>query len=209
MSANRADTRPGLVWNRTTQRKYDLEKKHAEESERHKKSQMPVRELEAAKRNEALKTSSMSTSNKGFALMLKMGYKSGEALGKSNEDDEDNDAGPSSTKRAHIEPIPIVLKTDRIGLGDSSEKERRREEVARMRAKIHENTQESYLSMKRSNFQLRKLIHNLHKCQRICFQLDSTQHVFKVYFNKCRYFIFDLNLQYIFSLIGELHFRVY
>lgn len=177
MSANRADTRPGLVWNRTTQRKYDLEKKHAEESERHKKSQMPVRELEAAKRNEALKTSSMSTSNKGFALMLKMGYKSGEALGKSNEDDDDNDAGPSSTKRAHIEPIPIVLKTDRIGLGDASEKERRREEVARMRARIHENTQESYLSMKRSNFQLRKLIHNLHTCQRICFQLDSTQHV--------------------------------
>ena len=46
---------------------------------------------------------SIDSSNKGFAMLAKMGYKAGESLGKSNS--------------GRIEPIPIEVKNDRGGLG--------------------------------------------------------------------------------------------
>ena len=49
------------------------------------------------------KVKSIDSSNKGFAMLAKMGYKTGESLGKSNS--------------GRIEPIPIEVKNDRGGLG--------------------------------------------------------------------------------------------
>ena len=49
------------------------------------------------------KVKSIDSSNKGFAMLAKMGYKAGESLGKSNS--------------GRIEPIPIEVKNDRGGLG--------------------------------------------------------------------------------------------
>ena len=47
---------------------------------------------------------SIDSSNKGFQMLAKMGYKSGESLGKSNS--------------GIVDPIPIVGQTNRIGLGE-------------------------------------------------------------------------------------------
>ena len=58
--------------------------------------------LEDKKRIEGLQTS-LNSSNKGFALLTKMGYKPGEGLGKS--------------KDGIIEPIGVEVKTNRSGLG--------------------------------------------------------------------------------------------
>lgn len=162
----RADTRPGLVFNRATARKYELEKRHVESS--HKPS---ARELEAKKRDESLKTSSLREDNKGFSLMLKMGYKKGEALGKTTS--EETGGGEPEVKKRLVEPIPIVLKSDRVGLGRASESRERADLVRRAR----EQTEQSYLDKKRSNFHLRQAVHSLHKCQRVCFHLDTSRNV--------------------------------
>ena len=47
---------------------------------------------------------SLDSTNKGFALLAKMGYIAGESLGKSNS--------------GRVEPIPIEVKSDRSGLGE-------------------------------------------------------------------------------------------
>ena len=75
-----------------TQREHKLLKKKIEEcqSKKPKSSQ-----LEVEKREEGLQKSLDST-NKGFALLAKMGYKEGESLGKSG-------------KSGRLEPIPIGI----------------------------------------------------------------------------------------------------
>jgi hypothetical protein len=167
-----------LVFKRSTARKYEIEKKHIENCE--KSNQIPVKQLEEIKRNEALSTSSLSSSNKGFNLMLKMGYKTGEGLGKVDQESLEE----PKPKKVHLEPIPIVLKSDRGGLGQLTEQKRKLEEIESLRKILQQkrldnelNTEKSYLDKKRSSFQIRKMLHSLHKCQRICFQLDSSKEV--------------------------------
>ena len=136
-----------------------------------------IKQIEITRREEALQKSTLSTDNKGFNMMLKMGYKTGQSLGKSSSADEDV---PKTSKI--IEPIGIKIKTDREGLGLGEERKQKAEEFVRMKKEFaknqidfEKNTTKLYLDNKRKQFQLRKLLHNLHKCQRICFQLDSSR----------------------------------
>ena len=80
-----------------TQREHKLLKKKIEEcqSKKPKSSQ-----LEVEKREEGLQKSLDST-NKGFALLAKMGYKEGDSLGKSG-------------KSGRLEPIPIGIVLEKI-----------------------------------------------------------------------------------------------
>jgi len=106
--------------------------------------------------------------------MLKMGYKAGQALGKQSSNERE--------EKKLLEPIGIKLKTDREGLGKQHEKqqqmleaERVRSDSLKLRAESEESRAKMYLNKKKSEFTLRKSRHNLHKCQRVCFQLDSTR----------------------------------
>ena len=76
-------------------------KKKSDQKEENKTKKNKVN-LEVEKRHEGLQKS-IDSSNKGFAMLTKMGYKAGEGLGKSNS--------------GRIEPIPIEVKNDRGGLG--------------------------------------------------------------------------------------------
>ncbi|KAK5113056.1 hypothetical protein LTR62_003635 [Meristemomyces frigidus] len=69
---------------------------------------------EKAARDSALATS-MDSSNKGAKMMAKMGFKGG-ALGKSND--------------ARTQPIEVLVKDDRGGIGLDSEKKRKLRELA-------------------------------------------------------------------------------
>lgn len=70
---------------------------------------------EEAAREAALSTA-VDSSNKGFKMMAKLGYKPGEALGK--------------TENARIDPITVSMKEDRGGVGLDTEKKRKiREEL--------------------------------------------------------------------------------
>ena len=165
-----------MVFNRSVARKYENEKKKQEIDSKNK--QLPVKLLEEKHREEGMKKSTLNSDNKGFNLMLKMGYKAGQSLGK------DSETSSSSASKKLIEPIPIQIKTDREGLGVAEERKRKLFEIEEMRKRLNERKQHSekdneknYLDSKRSRFQLRKTYYNLNKCQRICFQLDSTEKV--------------------------------
>ncbi|OCK81040.1 G-patch-domain-containing protein [Lepidopterella palustris CBS 459.81] len=70
---------------------------------------------EAAAREAAL-AKSLDSSNKGFKMMEKLGFKPGDTLG--------------ATKHARAEPIHLVIKEDRGGIGLDTEKKRKfREQV--------------------------------------------------------------------------------
>ena len=71
-------------------------KKKSDQKEENKTKKNKVN-LEVEKRHEGLQKS-IDSSNKGFAMLAKMGYKAGEGLGKSNS--------------GRVEPIPIEVKYD-------------------------------------------------------------------------------------------------
>ncbi|KAJ9648361.1 hypothetical protein H2199_001215 [Coniosporium tulheliwenetii] len=91
----------------------------------------------AAVRDAALSTS-LDTSNKGFQMMAKLGYKAGSTLGKSAD--------------ARAEPLGVVIKEDRGGIGLDSEKKRKfREEVEgeAKRVKVEEGDYRERLRVER------------------------------------------------------------
>ena len=73
------DKRPGLA-SKETKRKIHGEKKHKELNAQNRTKSKKV--LESEKREEGLNTA-IDKQNKGFALLSKMGYKPGMAIGKS------------------------------------------------------------------------------------------------------------------------------
>lgn len=87
------------------------------EAKRTKKS---LSEIEKETRNEGLQTS-LDASNKGFAMLQKMGYKQGQSLGKANE--------------GRVEPVPIEVKEGRGGLGRETVLKEIAEQKARLREK--------------------------------------------------------------------------
>ena len=95
-------------------------KKKSDQKEENKTKKNKVN-LEVEKRHEGLQKS-IDSSNKGFAMLAKMGYKAGESLGKSNS--------------GRIEPIPIEVKKDRGGRG-------RRKEVDGAKLFVHNVSKET------------------------------------------------------------------
>lgn len=76
------DIRPGLIHSRTLQREHNIHKNKTVTDEKNKQQNRPHRFIEAERREEGL-SEAIGDSNKGFALLQKMGYKPGMAIGKS------------------------------------------------------------------------------------------------------------------------------
>ena len=102
-----------------TQREHELLKKKSEYHVQATKTKKSKSELEAEKREEGLQKS-LDSSNKGFALLAKMGYKAGDSLGKS--------------KTGIVEPIGIEVKNNRGGLGRETAKKQIQETKAKLRS---------------------------------------------------------------------------
>ena len=83
-------------------RENEFQAKKARFDEKTRQKYKPLKALEAERREEGL-GEAISSSNKGFAMLAKMGYKKGEAIGKSSQ--------------GIVVPIGIQIKTDRGGLG--------------------------------------------------------------------------------------------
>jgi hypothetical protein len=84
------------------------------------KSKKELAAEEAAKREAALATSTLDTSNKGYKMMAALGYKAGSTLGAGRD------------PNAMLEPVGLEMKEGRSGIGADSEKKRKfREEVER------------------------------------------------------------------------------
>lgn len=157
-----SDTRPGLVSSKTA-RKHHLEKKNKESNA--KNLVKPKAQIEHEKREEGLQAA-ISSSNKGFALLAKMGYKPGMGIGKTGE--------------GRKEPVGISVKTDRGGLGAEADRKRRKEQWTAMRSARHIKRQKMETKLKqdfqqrmRNKFSDGKAERDLIRSQRVCEQLDS------------------------------------
>ncbi|KAJ3146592.1 hypothetical protein HK101_002302 [Irineochytrium annulatum] len=82
------------------------------EASRQKGAVKPLWQREKEARDEGLSTTVLKDDNKGFQMLAKLGFKKGMTLGKSDPD-------PVRGERL-AEPIPIVLKSQRTGVGISS-----------------------------------------------------------------------------------------
>ncbi|XP_027754656.1 G patch domain-containing protein 11 [Empidonax traillii] len=161
------DVRPGLPMVRRVKEAIQKEEKQKEANEKNR--QKSIKEEEKERRDLVLK-SALGNENKGFALLQKMGYKSGQALGKSGE--------------GIVEPIPLNIKTGRSGLGHEELKKRKAEEkLENYRQKLHmkkqanEQAADQFRIRFKNKQEERKMEGDLRKSQRACQQLDMQKDI--------------------------------
>lgn len=158
-----SDVRPGVPM---VKRMKDALRKEAVQKEKNTQNrQKSIREQERESREVALQ-SSISSQNKGFALLQKMGYKPGQGLGKQG-------AG-------RVEPVGLSIKTDRGGIGMEELKKRKADEElqnyrrkVQMKQHVEKKSLEDFRVRMRTEREERQTQSDLWKSQRACEQLDS------------------------------------
>lgn len=146
--------RPGLLLNKSQKRKHELDKKQQEDRSKKPKS---YHEQEKETREKGLSTA-ISSENKGFKMLEKMGYKAGSGLGKSV-------AGIT-------EPVAIKTKDDASGVGRNEhlkEVIQMKRDLKEMTLKVKENEFRSAKAEKHNIMMLQK---DYRKGQRTCEELD-------------------------------------
>lgn len=145
------------------------EKPHNSEEKSQIKRPKKQKELQKETREKGLSTA-ITSDNLGFKLMAKMGYKSGEGLGKSS-------AGRK-------EPIPIVIKSSRSGLGKEAREKEKMErklkvQMAAMKARQRMNQvlQKDFQSRMRDQYAEQTFERDLYKSQKVCHQLDCDKDI--------------------------------
>ncbi|XP_044310878.1 G patch domain-containing protein 11 isoform X1 [Varanus komodoensis] len=156
------DVRPGMPMLRRVRETFRKEEKQKEANE--KSRQKSIKEQEEEQRETVLNIA-LGNENKGFAMLQKMGYKSGQPLGKSG--------------KGIVEPIPLNITTGRSGLGHEEVKKRKAEEnLENYRKKMHMKKQadkqttdlfKMRLKTKQEQLQVKR---DLEKSQKACQQLD-------------------------------------
>ncbi|XP_077199971.1 G patch domain-containing protein 11 [Paroedura picta] len=156
------DIRPGMPMLRRVKETFKKEEKQKEVNQKNR--QKSIKEQEQEQRDTALNIA-LGNENKGFAMLRKMGYKSGQPLGKSGE--------------GIIEPIPLNMNKGRSGLGHEELKKRKAEEkMENYRKKLHIQKQAEIqtadlfkmrMKTKQEEMQVKR---DLEKSQKACHQLD-------------------------------------
>jgi len=168
------DVRPGFKRTHKSQREYDMQKKKDEQIEQSrlaKKMRIPTKIAEIQTREEGLQKA-IDSSNKGFALLKKMGYKEGESLGKSNT--------------GRLEPIPIEVRNDRSGIGreDALQKvietkykirQKHREDQMKRKELSDQNFAEEFRKQQSHNHKLKQIEGDLNRSKKTCYQLDQAK----------------------------------
>ncbi|XP_011868995.1 PREDICTED: G patch domain-containing protein 11 [Vollenhovia emeryi] len=152
-----------LIYKHSDRREFALMKKRAELESRLKEQNKSIRIVEAEKREEGL-SCAISNANKGFEMLMKMGYKPGQGIGK--------------TQSGMTEPIPVQVKADRQGLGKTLKKKD---------SYKHGNANAKLDNMDTRDFrsrlaqgkaeQLQKT--DLYKSQKVCQELDAKENIEK------------------------------
>ncbi|XP_053159316.1 G patch domain-containing protein 11 isoform X2 [Hemicordylus capensis] len=156
------DIRPGMPMLRRMKESFKKEEKQKEANEKSRQKSLKVQEKE---QRDAVLNVALGNENKGFAMLQKMGYKSGQPLGKSGS--------------GIVEPIPLNITTGRSGLGHEEVKKRKAEEnLENYRRKMHMKIQSEKqtadlfkmrMKTKREQLQVKR---DLEKSQKACQQLD-------------------------------------
>ncbi|KAK4030015.1 G patch domain-containing protein 11 [Daphnia magna] len=161
------DVRPGLVFKQSTKRQFQIEEQHRSANEKMRKLNKPVRVLEAEKREEGLSTA-ISSQNKGFAMLQKMGYNPGKGLGK--------------TEEGRVEPVAVEIKTTRAGLGrEAAVKDILQRKMTMLQNRIssqNSSTSVTEFRNRKKDEAVQKLILvDLRKSQRMCQVLDEEKNI--------------------------------
>jgi len=168
------DIRPGFKRTHKSQREYDMQKKKDEQIEQSrlaKKMRIPTKIAEIQTREEGLQKA-IDSSNKGFALLKKMGYKEGESLGKSNT--------------GRLEPIPIEVRNDRSGIGREDAlqrvietkykiRQKHREDQMKRKELSDQNFAEEFRKQQSRNHKLKQIEGDLNRSKKTCYQLDQAK----------------------------------
>ncbi|RDW81782.1 putative G-patch domain protein [Aspergillus mulundensis] len=126
---------------------------------------------EAAKRDAALATSTLNPTNKGFQMMAKLGFKPGQTLGKPAEEKE------KSVTNAHsrAEPLNLIFKEDRGGIGLDSERKRKFREEAEEAAKKVKAEEGDYRDRVRLERETKRTEAQIHAAQKVAERLDADE----------------------------------
>jgi hypothetical protein len=125
---------------------------------------------EAARRDEALATSTLNPTNKGFQMMAKLGFKPGESLGKRTSDtDTDSDS------RARAEPLNLTFKENRGGIGLDTEKKRKIREEAEEASKKIKHEEGTYRDRVREERETKKIEAQVRAAQKVAERLDGEE----------------------------------
>ncbi|KAB5581979.1 hypothetical protein PHYPO_G00181890 [Pangasianodon hypophthalmus] len=156
------DVRPGMPMVKRLKETLRRETLHKEKNILNQ--QKSYKEQEQNRRDAALQ-SSLSSENKGFALLQKMGYTVGQGLGKEGT--------------GRVEPLPLNIKTDRGGIGMEQLKKRKAEENfknyrKRLQVKqcMEKKSLEDFRERKRTEREKHETEGDLRKSQWACEQLD-------------------------------------
>ncbi|XP_060536857.1 G patch domain-containing protein 11 [Cylas formicarius] len=152
------DVRPSLLVNRE-KRKHELFKKKFESSSKRPKT---LGEIERENRERGLNTA-LSSENKGFRMLEKMGFKSGESLGRA--------------KSGIKEPIDIVLKQGTSGVGRESHIKEMftRKQHQKVKNLKHYEVQYRLANKERKN--LSQMRRDFFKAQKVCEELDFRSNI--------------------------------
>lgn len=126
---------------------------------------------DARRRDEALATSTLDPSNKGFKMMAKLGFKPGDSLGKRDTDTDSSTPDDSKTNRS--EPLNLVFKENRGGIGLDTEKKRKIREEAEEAVKKIKHEEGDYRDRVREERELKRTEAQIRAAQKVAERLDS------------------------------------
>lgn len=157
--------------------------RYQSEAKAHVPSKAEREAAETARRDEALSTSTLGPSSKGFHMMAKLGYKAGSALGKPEGSESGSMSGQQSTTPAEnewkpvrerlTEPLGINVKEDRGGIGLDAERKRKfRDEVdaETKRVKVEEGDFRERVRQEREE---KRKEGQFHAAQKVAERLDT------------------------------------
>ncbi|KAK9303153.1 hypothetical protein QLX08_005100 [Tetragonisca angustula] len=152
-----------LIYRHADKRKFELMKKKTEiEAKLNEKNS--IKHIEEEKREAGL-SSAITSSNKGYEMIMKMGYKPGHGIGK--------------TESGRTEPIGLEIKLDRQGLGKEIVKKERKRKDNLLNDRLDNKSMKDFrdrIAQKRTE-QLLKT--DLYKSQKVCQKLDMQQEIEK------------------------------
>lgn len=128
---------------------------------------------EAARREEALATSTLNPTNKGFQMMAKLGFKPGGVLGKPPAASDSGSVTTDSFLKARAEPLNLTMKENRGGIGLDTEKKRKLREEAEEAVKKIKHEEGSYRDRVREERELRRIEAQVRAAQKVAERLDA------------------------------------
>ncbi|KAJ5884060.1 uncharacterized protein N7473_010946 [Penicillium subrubescens] len=183
--SNEEDDYMSMVIEEPTQKETFTQRKRREQREAEARGRVPSKAeraaQEAARRDEALAKSTLDPSNKGFQMMAKLGFKPGESLGKR---DPPGPSSATSTKEngsdaahrpapARSEPLNLIFKEGRGGIGLDSEKKRKiREEAAEATKRVKQD-EGDYRDRVREERETRRAEAHVRAAQKVAERLDA------------------------------------